>query len=73
MVGSDRRESDLARLTDEDFRRLERDIGAKRANDWGALARLIGLDAGGYEISKYLIVAAIALCFVELWLTRRWA
>jgi len=72
-VSADRRESELARLTEEHFLALERDLGARRAHDWSELARLIGLDAGGYEISKYLIVAALALCFVELYLTRRWS
>ena len=72
-VTADRDESDMTRLEDGDFQRLEKDIGAHYAPDWITLARFIGLDAGGYEITQYLIAAAIALCFVEIFLTRRWA
>jgi hypothetical protein len=71
-VTADRAESALARLSDQDFQQLERDLGARRADGWDALARLIKLEAGGYEISKYLLMAAIALCFLEVYLTRRW-
>lgn len=71
-VTADRAESALARLSDDDFQTLERDLGARRAADWDALARLIQLDAGGYEISKYLLLAAILVCFAEIYLTRRW-
>lgn len=70
-VSPDRRESALKRLKDEDYRKIETEIGAHHADNWSSLARLIGLDAGGYEISQYLIMAAVALCFVEIFLTRR--
>jgi hypothetical protein len=70
-VSPDRRESDLKRLKDEDYHKIETEIGAHHADNWSSLARLIGLDAGGYEISQYLIMAAVALCFVEIFLTRR--
>jgi hypothetical protein len=72
-VTADRSESVLTKLSDQDFQTLERDLGAHYAGDWNALARLIQLDAGGYEICKYLLMAAIVLCFVEIYLTRRWA
>ncbi len=73
VVNADRSESALKRLNSEELNRIERDVGAKYAADWSALARLVGLDGGGIEISPYLIMAAIGLCFVELYLTRRWA
>ncbi|HEY3324836.1 MAG TPA: BatA domain-containing protein [Planctomycetota bacterium] len=72
-VTADRSESELGHLSPADCQRLERDMGARFAPDWSALARLIQLDAGGYEISAFLIFAALALCFVEIYLTRRWA
>jgi hypothetical protein len=73
VVSPDRSESDLIRMQEADYQKLERDIGARHAPDWRSLARLIGLDAGGYEISEYLIMASILLCFFEIYLTRRWA
>jgi len=72
-VTADRTESQMERLSEEDLLRLERDLGAHRAADWKALAKLLELDAGGYEVSKYLIMAALAFCFFEIYLTRRWA
>ena len=72
-ITADRAESSLARLSVAEFAALERDLGAHRAADWDALARLVQLDAGGYEISKYLLLAAIVLCFLEVFLTRRWS
>ena len=72
-VTADRSESMLAPLKAEDTKRLARDIGAQVAPDWRTLARLVGLEGGGYEIATSLIAAAIALCFVEIYLTRRWA
>jgi len=72
-VTAGRGESALDRLADDDFQMLERDLGARHATDWGGLARLIQLDSGGYEISKFLLMAALLLCFVEIYLTRRWA
>ncbi|MGD0089985.1 MAG: BatA domain-containing protein [Planctomycetota bacterium] len=71
-VTADRAESSLARLAEADFLALERDLGARRAAGWDELARLVQLDAGGYELSKYLLLAAISLCFLEVFLTRRW-
>ena len=72
-VTADRSESLLAPLKPEDTKKLARDIGAQVAPDWRTLARLVGLEGGGYEIATSLIAAAIALCFVEIYLTRRWA
>jgi len=71
-VSADRAESSLARLSEADFAALQRDLGARRAADWDALSHLIQLDAGGLEISKYLLLAAILLGFLEIFLTRRW-
>jgi hypothetical protein len=72
-VTADRTESNMDPLSVPDFERLERDLGAKRAENWGALAGLLQLDAGSFEISKYMIMAAIFFCFAEIYLTRRWA
>ncbi|HYG73883.1 MAG TPA: BatA domain-containing protein [Planctomycetota bacterium] len=72
-VTADRSDSVLDRLEREDTEKLERDLGAHIASDWSAMARLLMLDAGSFEISKYLLMAAIVFCFVEIWLTRRWA
>jgi hypothetical protein len=60
------------RMQEPSFARIERDAGVRHARDWPALAHFAGLDGGGYEVSEYLILAAIALCFVEVLLTRRW-
>ncbi|HYF50936.1 MAG TPA: BatA domain-containing protein [Planctomycetota bacterium] len=73
VIGPDRRESSLQRLKREDYAKLERDIGARHAPDWSTLASLIGLDAGGYDVSQYMLMLAVALCFLETYLTRRWA
>lgn len=72
-VAADRDESSMARLEEADFQKLERDLGAHHAPDWNSLARFIGLDSGGYEISHFLIAAAILFCFLEVYLTRRWS
>ncbi len=66
-------ESDLARLSAADCQRVERDLGARFAADWPALSRMLQLDGGGYEISPYLLAAALVFCFLEIYLTRRWA
>lgn len=72
-VNADRTESILDRINPDDATKLERDLGAHVAPDWASLARLLNLDAGSFEISKYLLMAAILFCFIEIWLTRRWA
>ena len=72
-VNADRGESALGRLKSDELKKIQRDIGAQYAPDWNSLAHFVGLDAGGYEISPYLIMAALGLCFVEIYLTRRWA
>ncbi len=72
-VNADRTESILDRISPDDAAKLERDLGAHFAADWSGLARLLNLDAGSFEIAKYLIMAAIMFCFIEIWLTRRWA
>jgi hypothetical protein len=71
-IAAERSESVLARLEDEDQQKLQRDLGAHIAKDWDGLAHLLQLDAGSFEISKYMIMAAIFFCFVEVYLTRRW-
>jgi hypothetical protein len=71
-VTTDRGESNLTRLQESDFAHLERDVGVRYARDWSTVAHFAGLDSGGFEISQWLIIAAIALCFVEVLLTRRW-
>jgi hypothetical protein len=71
-VTADRAESNLTRMQEPSFARIEQDAGVRHARDWPALAHFAGLDGGGYEVSEYLIIAAIALCFVEVLLTRRW-
>ncbi|MFH0938144.1 MAG: BatA domain-containing protein [Planctomycetota bacterium] len=73
VVAPDRDESNLIRMQKPDYQKLERDLGARHAPDWHSLSRFIGLDVGGYELSEDLIMAAILLCFVEIYLTRRWA
>jgi len=72
-VTADRADSVLERLTADELSKLERDLGARTATDWPSLARLLMLDAGSFEISKYLILAALVFCFLEIYLTRRWA
>ena len=73
VVTTDRSEAMLGRLKKEHFKRFEQDLGARHASDWTGVSKLIGLGDSGIEVSKFLIMAAIFFCFLEIYLTRRWA
>ncbi len=71
-ITADRSESSLGPLEEKDLKMLKNDLGMHKVEGWDALAQQIGLGSGHMEISKYLIFAAIFLCFAEVYLTRRW-
>ncbi len=72
-VTSSRDESIMKPLSSDEVQRLERDMSATFVEGWTGLAKAAGLEAGGFEVSRLLILAAILLCFTEIYLTRRWA
>jgi hypothetical protein len=74
-VSMDQRESHLTRLGGEELQRLTdpEGLGARLVKTPEELIRAVGTGSGGYLLITHLLLLALACCFLELYLERRWS
>jgi hypothetical protein len=66
VVGTDRRESELRRLSDEEFRALAKSMGATAVSSWNEYRQMDHERRFGQEIWQPLLVLMVVLMFGEL-------
>jgi hypothetical protein len=73
VVGTDRKESELRQLTEEEFRALAKSMGASGVRSWNEYRQLDQERRFGQEIWQPLLLAMVALMFGELLLQQLFA